>query len=135
MNRRAVSESPRVSFASKKEFLSPSNNDTWVCIPEPWTPASGLGMNDANTPCSCAISLITRRTVMIVSAIVRASVYRRSISCWLGASSCCAYSTGTPMSSSVSTVRLRKSVARSATVSSKYEPESSGCGGASEFAK
>ena len=39
------------------------------------------------------------------------------------------------MSSKVSTVRLRKSVARSATVSSKYEPESNGCGGTSAFAK
>ncbi len=46
----------------------------WVCIPEPCTPARGLGMKLANTPCWRAISLTTSRTVMTVSAMVRASV-------------------------------------------------------------
>ena len=74
MNLRAVSESPRSPFSSKKAFLSPEKSDTWVCIPDPCTPASGFGMKEAKTLCSCAISLITKRTVMIVSAIVSASV-------------------------------------------------------------
>ena len=43
-------------------------------MPEPWTPASGLGMKLACTPSWRAISLTTRRTVMTVSAMVRASV-------------------------------------------------------------
>ena len=46
----------------------------WVCMPDPCTPASGLGMKLANTPCWRAISFTTSRTVITVSAMVRASV-------------------------------------------------------------
>jgi hypothetical protein len=35
------------SAASKKALRSPSNRDWWVCIPLPFTPATGLGMNVA----------------------------------------------------------------------------------------
>ena len=53
---------------------SPRNSERWVCIPDPWTPASGLGMKLAWTPCWRAISLTTRRTLITVSAMVSASV-------------------------------------------------------------
>ncbi len=43
-------------------------------MPEPCTPARGLGMKLACTPSWRASSFTTRRTVMTVSAIVRASV-------------------------------------------------------------
>ena len=56
-------------------LVSPVNNEKWVCIPDPCARRpSGFGMNEACTPRSCAISLMISRTVMIVSAIVRASV-------------------------------------------------------------
>ena len=44
---------------------------------------------------------------MTLSAMVSASLYRRSISCWLGATSWCTYSTGMPIDSRYITVRLR----------------------------
>ncbi len=43
-------------------------------MPEPCTPPSGLGMKLANTPSRRAISFITMRVVITVSAIVIASV-------------------------------------------------------------
>ncbi len=119
MNPSATSESPPARSRSTNALVSPRKRDMWVCMPEPCTPASGLGMKLANTPCWRAISFTTSRTVITVSAMVMASVYRRSISCWLGASSCWACSTGMPISSRVRTVRWRMSLARSATVSSK----------------
>ena len=54
--------------------MSPSKSDMWVCMPEPCTPYSGLGMKVASTSFRAAISLTTMRTVMTVSAMVRASV-------------------------------------------------------------
>ena len=48
------------------------------------------------------------RNVITLSAIDSASVWRRSISCWLGESSWNEYSTGMPIASSVWIVRLRK---------------------------
>ena len=36
-------------------------SDWCVCIPEPFTPNSGLGMNVAYTPCFLATSLTTVR--------------------------------------------------------------------------
>ena len=74
MKRRATSESPYWSFSSTKALRSPSHSEMWVCIPEPCTPASGLGMKEAKTPSWRAISLITMRVVMTVSAMVSASV-------------------------------------------------------------
>ena len=75
-----------------------------------------------------AASRTTSRNVITLSAIVRASVWRRSISCWLGESSWNEYSTGMPIASSVWIVRLRSEPATSAVVRSKYEPLSSGTG-------
>ena len=95
------------SPGSWKAFSSPSNRLMWVCMPDPCTPSSGLGMNVAYRPSLAAASRTTSRNVMTLSAIVRASVWRRSISCWLGASSWNEYSTGMPMASSVWMVRLR----------------------------
>ena len=43
-------------------------------MPDPCTPARGLGMKLACTPRRWAVSFTTRRTVMTVSAMVRASV-------------------------------------------------------------
>ncbi len=70
----ATLDRPCSSPGSWKALTSPSNSEKWVCIPEPWTPASGLGMNVAITPDSCASSFTMRRAVMTVSAMVRASV-------------------------------------------------------------
>jgi hypothetical protein len=33
--------------ASKNAFVSPWKSDWWVCIPEPFSPNSGFGMNVA----------------------------------------------------------------------------------------
>ena len=41
-------------------------------------------MNVAWTPCDAATSRTAKRNVITLSAIVKASVWRRSISCWLG---------------------------------------------------
>ena len=49
------------------------NSDWWVCMPEPFSPNSGFGMNVAYTPLACATSLTMLRYVMQWSAIVRAS--------------------------------------------------------------
>ena len=97
-------------------------------MPEPWTPSSGLGMNVAWRPWEAATSRTMRRNVITLSAIVRASVWRRSISCWLGASSWKLYSTGMPMASSVRIVCLRRDPVMSFVVRSKNPPSSSGCG-------
>ena len=74
MNPSATSESPPGRSVSTKALASSRKSERWVCMPEPCTPASGFGMKLANTPCWRAISLTTRRTVMTVSAMVRASV-------------------------------------------------------------
>ena len=66
---------------------------------------------------------------MTLSAMVSASVWRRSISCWLGESSWKEYSTGMPSVSRVRMVCLRSEPATSVVVRSKNEPSSSGCGG------
>ena len=50
-------------------------------MPLPGSPAMGLGMNDAYTPCFMAISLTTSLYVITASAMDSASVKRRSISC------------------------------------------------------
>ena len=77
-------------------------------MPLPCTLSSGFGMNVACTPWLAATSFTTNRNVMMLSAIVSASVWRRSISCWLGASSWKLYSTGMLIVSSVRIVCLRK---------------------------
>ena len=97
-------------------------------MPEPCTPSSGLGMNVAWTPCWAATSFTTSRNVMTLSAIVSASVWRRSISCWLGESSWKEYSTGMPSVSRVRMVCLRSEPVMSLVVRSKNEPSSSGLG-------
>ena len=97
-------------------------------MPEPCTASSGLGMNVACSPCDAATSRTISRNVITLSAIVSASVCRRSISCWLGASSWKLYSTGMPIASSVRMVCLRSEPAMSFVVRSKKLPESSGSG-------
>ncbi|CAB4806114.1 unannotated protein [freshwater metagenome] len=73
---------------------------------------------------------------MIESAMLSPSLWRRSISCWLGASSWKLYSTGMPMASSVRMVCLRIEPEMSLVVRSKKPASSSGsgawprCGGA-----
>ena len=93
-------------------------------------------MNVACTPSEAATSFTTNRNVITLSAMVRASVWRRSISCWLGASSWNEYSTGMLIVSSVRMVCLRNEPETSVVVRSKKLPSSSGtgswpgCGGA-----
>ncbi len=43
----ATSERWYGSFASKKAFRSPLLSDWWTCIPLPFCPSIGLGMNVA----------------------------------------------------------------------------------------
>ena len=74
MKWRATSDSPYSSFSSTKALCSPSHSEMWVCMPEPCTPPSGLGMKLAKTPSRRAISLTTMRVVITVSAMVMASV-------------------------------------------------------------
>jgi hypothetical protein len=47
MNALATFDSRRLVVGSWKALVSPSNSDMWVCMPEPCTPSSGLGMNVA----------------------------------------------------------------------------------------
>ena len=68
------------------------------------------------------------RNVITLSAIVSASVCRRSISCWLGASSWKLYSTGIPIASNVRIVCLRSEPVMSFVVRSKKLASSSGSG-------
>ena len=67
-------DSPCWSPGSWNALTSPSNSERCVCIPEPYAPAIGLGMNVAYTPRSRATSFTTIRNVMMLSAIVSASV-------------------------------------------------------------
>ncbi len=73
MNLRPVADSSIGAPGSWNALRSPSNSDRWVCMPEPGWSASGLGMNEAKTPCSSATSLTTVRNVMMLSAVVSAS--------------------------------------------------------------
>ena len=79
-------------------------------MPEPGASASGLGMKLAWMPRSSEISLTTVRNVMMLSAVVSASAYRKSISFWPGPASWCEYSTEMPICSSMLTVARRKSM-------------------------
>ena len=97
-------------------------------MPEPCWPSKGLGMKVACRSCDAATSLTIRRNVITLSAIDSASVWRRSISCWLGASSWKLYSTGMPIASSVRIVCLRSDPVMSFVVRSKKLASSSGRG-------
>lgn len=97
-------------------------------MPEPGCSVNGFGMNEANTPCSSATSFITSRKVMMLSAVVSASAYRRSISCWPGAPSWWLNSTEMPIASSMVIALRRKSCAALCGVWSKYPPASAGSG-------
>ncbi len=79
-----------------------------MCIAEPGCAVNGLGMNEARTPWVIATSFTTYRNVMMLSAMVSASAYRRSISCWPGAFSWWLNSTEMPIDSSASIAWRRK---------------------------
>ena len=70
----ATFERPNSSPGSWNALTSPSKSERWVCMPEPWTPVSGLGMKVACTPRSSATSFTTSLKVITSSAIVSASV-------------------------------------------------------------
>jgi hypothetical protein len=95
---RACTSSPAMNaFATLESFIgsdgswnalrSPSNSDRCVCMPLPGWSVNGFGMNVAWTPCDSDTSFTTCRNVMMLSAVVSASAYRRSISCCPGATS------------------------------------------------
>ena len=109
MNFRPVFESWYSAPASKNALRSPSNRETCVCIPDPGWAVNGLGMKVAQTPWLSATSRITVRKVMMLSAVVRASAYRRSISCWPGPPSWWLNSTEMPIDSSIVIASRRKS--------------------------
>ena len=73
-------DSPYWPVGSWKALRSPSNREMCVCMPEPGWAISGLGMKEAWTLRWMAMFPTMVRIVMTLSAIVRASVYRRSIS-------------------------------------------------------
>ncbi len=75
------------SGSSKASTPSGVMRDWWVCIPLPFSPWRGFGMNVAQRPCSMATVLMAFFRIMTRSALEMASVYRRSISCWPGATS------------------------------------------------
>lgn len=79
-------------------------------MPEPGYSENGLGMKVACTPCSSATCFMTRRKVMMLSAVESASAYRRSISCWPGAPSWWLNSTEMPIDSSMVMAWRRKSM-------------------------
>ena len=61
MNALPTSERKYGSSASKIAFLPSLNRLMWVCIPEPFSPKSGLGMNVACQPYFMAYSLTVMR--------------------------------------------------------------------------
>lgn len=61
-------------------------------------------------PWLSATSLTTTRKVMMLSAMLSASAYRRSISCWPGAPSWWENSTEMPICSSIVIASRRKSL-------------------------
>ena len=124
----ATLESLYGSPGSWKAFSSASNRLRWVCIPDSLHALERLGHERGVETLPVAASRTTKRNVITLSAIDSASVWRRSISCWLGESSWNEYSTGMPIASSVWIVRLRSEPETSAVVRSKYEPVSSGVG-------
>ena len=80
-------------------------------MPEPGWSFNGFGMKDAYTFCSSATSFTTSRKVMMLSAVVSASAYRRSISCCPGAASWWLNSTEMPIDSRWVIACRRKSCA------------------------
>ncbi len=61
MNAFATFERWYSSEESWNAFSSPSNNDKWVCMPEPGRSVDGLGMNVAYMPRFAAVSFTTSR--------------------------------------------------------------------------
>ena len=119
MNCRPTLDSWYSAPASKKALRSPSKRDTCVCMPEPGCAVNGLGMNDAQMPWPSATSRTTVRKVMMLSAVLSASAYRRSISCWPGPPSWWLNSTEMPIASSIVIASRRKSVPLDCAVWSK----------------
>ena len=72
MNALPTSERKYASFSSKNALRPSLNSDWCVCIPEPFSPKSGLGMNVACQPYFIAYSLTVMRYVMQSSAIFSA---------------------------------------------------------------
>ncbi len=88
-------------------------------MPEPGYSENGFGMKVAWRPCSSATCFMTRRNVMMLSAVDSASAYRRSISCCPGAPSWWENSTEMPMDSSMVIAWRRKSMPMACGVWSK----------------
>jgi hypothetical protein len=100
--------------------LRPSVKSDWcVCIPEPFSPKIGFGMNVAWKPAFFATSFTISRYVIVWSAISSAGEKRMSISCCEGPTSWWWYSTGIPTDVSARMVSLRSSVAASIVVIAK----------------
>jgi hypothetical protein len=73
----------------------------------------GFGMNVAWSPCCWAIAFSANLNVIALSAVLSASAYSKSISCWPAATSWWAASTLIPNASRASTMSWRTSCARS----------------------
>ena len=99
-------------------------------MPEPGCVVNGLGMNVAQMPWLSATSRMTVRNVMMLSAVVSASAYRRSISCWPGPPSWWLNSTEMPIDSSIVIASRRKSEPIDWAVWSKKPLRSTGTGSA-----
>lgn len=91
-------------------FLPPFQIDWWVCIPEPLSWKTGLGMKVTVLPCFLAVFLVTYLYQSTRSAIVSRVSNRMSISVWPPeATSWWCTSQGTPISSRVVTISDRMS--------------------------
>ncbi len=78
-------------------------------MPEPLMPKTGLGMNEAVSPCCAAMAFTVYFNVSTLSAERSAFAKRKSISCWPSATSWCPTSTSMPMliKASINSVRTR----------------------------
>ncbi len=99
-----------------------------MCMPEPGWVVNGWGMNVAQMPWLSATSRITVRKVMMLSAVLSASAYLRSISCWPGPPSWWLNSTEMPIASSIVIASRRKSEPLDWAVWSKKPLRSTGTG-------
>ena len=108
-------------FASKKRFFPSFQSDWWVCIPDPLSPKSGLGMKVATMPKSRAMFLTMYLYIMQWSAILTSGLYRISISfCPAVATSWWCTSTGIPVSIILRIIWLRTSWSESCGGTGKY---------------
>ena len=119
MKWRQVSEIWIGASGSKNAFLPSFASEQLVCIPLPQIPYMGFAMKEACSPRISAIVFAANLNVMTLSAVWRASLYLKSISCWLSATSWCEASISNPISVRARIISRLTSSARSVGARSK----------------